>query len=62
MGLIFIGFVLMLIFIILRDLELVPKVYSKIAFSFFLVAGLLRMFIPFLFGEKHCRKNRRFAS
>lgn len=50
-GLIVFGLVLTLILEILQDLNIIPKVFVKIAFFAFLVAGILRMCIPFLFSE-----------
>lgn len=50
-GLIVFGLVLTFILEILQDFSIIPKVIVKIAFFAFLVAGILRMCIPFLFSK-----------
>lgn len=49
-GLIVFGLVLTFVLELLQDFNIIPKIVVKIAFIGFLVAGLLRIFIPFLFA------------
>ena len=50
LGLVLIGFVLVSIFAILRDLDLVPQVYTKVAAAVFCIGGVIRMCWPWVAG------------
>ena len=51
LGLVLFGFVLVALLAILRDLNLVPQVFVKIAALVFCVGGAIRMAYPYAFGK-----------
>lgn len=58
------GLVLISVLAILRDLEIVPQVFVKIAALVFCVGGAIRMCFPFIYGEgiSQAKENAAFQN
>jgi hypothetical protein len=51
LGLMLVSLVMVIIFTLLQDAHLIPQIYVKIFAAFFVLAGLLRMFYPYVVGK-----------
>jgi hypothetical protein len=54
-----ISLVLSVVLTLLNDLNVVPQIYVKIVAAVFVLAGLVRMFYPYIIGENVTREKKR---
>ncbi len=51
LGLMLVSLVAAIILTLLQDAHLIPQIYVKIVAAFFILAGLMRMFYPYVIGK-----------
>ncbi len=52
LGLMLVSLVAAIILTLLQDARLIPQIYVKIVAAFFVLAGLIRMFYPYVVGKR----------
>jgi len=58
LGLMLVSLVAAIILTLLQDAHLIPQIYVKIVAAFFILAGLTRMFYPYVVGKGWERKEQ----
>lgn len=58
LGLMLISLVSAIILTLLQDANLIPQIYVKIVAAFFILAGLMRMFYPYIVGKNLERREQ----
>lgn len=58
LALMLVSLVAAIILTLLQDTHLIPQIYAKIVAAFFILAGLARMFYPYVVGKSSGRKEQ----